>query len=153
MFAGYDAMEVYTGSVVGWGLSENQTYSEFIKHTFSKVLNDAYCYTTNLGAAAISSTRTFRGRGKDGTPNMGDSGGGVYVLFASTWVQLVIVSAIRTNAIRSVDASSIVVYSNVIKFKNWIFDVVERTGGTASDAKINNDIKIIWAVDTVIQHL
>lgn len=137
-------IEGATGSVVGWGLTENGTEPniQYMKHAFTTVLNDAYCYTVDPGAAVISSERTFCGRGDDGSPSRGDSGGGLYILNGSAWIQHGIISALRTDAVGYVGPGSIVVYTNIKRFKSWIVETVTQSGGALFDSKMNVEMKI-----------
>lgn len=68
--------------------------------------------------------------------------GGFYVLFGSAWLQYGIVSAMRSNAAGYVDSNSIVVYTNVLKFKYWIVDIVAKSGVTVGEANTNVETKI-----------
>jgi len=115
---------------------------EFVKHAFVTALNGLYCYTEDPVVAIFSSPRTFCGRGVNGNANKGDSGGGFYVLVGSSWVQHGIVSSLRTNATGFVDENSIVVYTNVLKFIDWIRDIVSQAGAAVGVAKTNVETKI-----------
>lgn len=72
----------------------------------------------------ISSQRSFCGMGVDGSPNKGDSGGGLFVHHDSSWVQHGIVSTIRTNGTGFVDIKAFSVYTKVKNFNNWIKGVI-----------------------------
>lgn len=60
--------------------------------THTKVLNDSYCYTTQHFLALVSSTRVFCGGGESGSPSKGDSGGGLFGISCSDWIQYQIIS-------------------------------------------------------------
>lgn len=124
-------IEGATGTIVGWGLSENSTgpHEDILRYGITKTLNGSYCYTTDPTAAVISSLRTFCGGGEGGWPNRGDSGGGVFVLSGSRWVQYGIISTIRANATNQIDPNSFAIYTNIKMFKQWIADIVEQFGG------------------------
>lgn len=132
------------GSVAGWGITEigSEPNKEFIKHASVTALNGIDCLTTDPIIAVLSSKRTFCGQGVDGSPNQGDSGGGFYVRTGSTWVQHGIVSALRTNATGYVDADSIVVYTSVVHFKQWITDTARQSSNRMGEAERKVERKI-----------
>lgn len=129
------------GSIVGWGLTENaiDNHLQYPRHAYTNALNASYCLTEDPELAFLSSTRTFCGRGKDGGPNRGDSGGGFFVLYGSIWVQYGVISALRVNASGIVDPDSFAIYTNVKLFRNWIHETVEETGAVIITAteKVN----------------
>lgn len=128
------------GSVVGWGRTENSTgpNKEFIKQAsvtaLYGVVEDQIKNVANL-----SSPRTFFGRGANGNAN---AGGSFLRLFGSSWMQYGIDSAMRSNATEHVDENTIVVYTNVFKFKDWIDDIVSQSDGAVTKVKTNVETKI-----------
>lgn len=84
----------------------------------------------------------FCGRGIDGNPNEGDSGGGFYVLYGTVWVQYGIISSLRTNASGLVDEKTIAIYTNVKMFKDWINETVNESGATVGVAEVIVEIEL-----------
>lgn len=125
-----DIIDGATGSIVGWGLTENRTraHLEYPKQTLTNALNASYCLTTDSYVAIFSSKRSFCGGEGDGSPKKGDSGGGFFVLSAFGWMQYGIISAQRINAVGRVDVNSFSIYTNVKLFTNWIDKTVSKAG-------------------------
>jgi len=123
-----------TGTVAGWGFTESKSVpnKEFVEQASVTAINAVYCLTEHPIVAILSSTRTFCGRGENGNANRGDSGGGFYVFVGSSWMQYGIVSSLRSNETGFVDADTIVVYTNVLKFIDWIRGIVGQAGFTVS---------------------
>jgi secreted trypsin-like serine protease len=123
------------GKVAGWGLAENsgpRGHELIPRETSTKALNDSYCYTTMPQLSIFSSTRIFCGgpeSSKDGSPDLGDSGGGFFVLFNDAWIQFGIISSTLTDAEGRVLPNSFTLYTNVLSFKSWISDTVKKSGG------------------------
>ena len=82
--------------------------------------------------ASISSLRTFCGSGERGTVNAGDSGGGYFVRFGSSWVQYGVISAFVTDTAGIVPTNATAVYTKVRPFKDWI----EKVAGLAKSEKL-----------------
>lgn len=97
-------------------------------HANTKVLNDSYCYTTQQFLALFSSTRVFCGGGEGGSPNKGDSGGGLFSLSDQSWVQYGIISASLSDARGVVLPNSFSLYTNVRSFISWIDETVGKYG-------------------------
>lgn len=150
-----------TGTIVGWGLAENRAHEEVPRQALIQTFNDSYCYRSDYGTVTLSSARTFCGGNGEGTPNIGDSGSGLFVYNGTNWVQYGIISASSTNGIGQIVRSSNSVYVNVKSFKHWIIettkiddvvkatridDVVETTRINDDDDvqtnNINNEMKI-----------
>ncbi len=115
------------GIVVGWGIAENQTHEEIPKKIVASAIANSICYRTDPSIIRPMSSRSFCGKGYDGNPTNGDSGGGFFVLSNSTWLQYGIVSALHT-----VDHSgneSFSIYTNLKSFKRFIAVKVSETGG------------------------
>lgn len=107
-----------------------------MKNSQTKALNASYCLTTDPFLARFSSERTFCTGYDNGTPNVGDSGGGFLVLSGSAWVQFGIISAMRSNAAGLV-LNSFPINTNVRLFKSWIFEMTDGAVGEANGMKIN----------------
>ncbi|KAJ6639752.1 Serine protease gd [Pseudolycoriella hygida] len=120
-------------SVVGWGATRNGTGVEQIPRcTTTNVLNDSYCFKQDPPIIAFSSSNTFCGGEGAGTPNVGDSGGGLFAVSNASWVQYGIISAVRTNDTGHCLENAFAIYTNTFNFKNWIIDT----------AGMNNDLNI-----------
>lgn len=95
--------------------------------------------------AIFASSRTFCAGGKGGTPNKGDSGGGLYILSGSNWVQYGLISASLSNARGNVLPNSFTLYTNVRLFKNWIDETVRKTGSEVMTLSGKDKVKVdLW---------
>lgn len=135
--------------IIGWGLTENTTAikrESIPLHTFTYVLNDSYCYiATQQFLALFSSTRVFCGGGEGGSPNKGHSGGGLFVLSDSAWIQYGIISASLSDARGIVLPNSFSLYTNVRSFRNWIDETVTKSGSAVMAMIEKEKVKIdIW---------
>lgn len=130
-------VENIEGIVVGWGIHENNSLADIPRQASVKVINDSHCFREDQSIAVFSSTRTFCGGNGDGTPDRGDSGGGLFAISGSVWAQYGIVSAIRTNATGHITPDAYTIYTNVTSFKRWIIEIVNQTEGVVGEALIN----------------
>lgn len=138
------------GLVVGWGLREDGTKlnTEFIKRATVTALSVLDCLTKYPQVGVIPSPRTYCGQGEDGNANRGDSGGGFYVQNQeSVWVQHGIVSSLRSNSSGFVNDESVMVYTNVAKFKNWIAGTVRQSGVAVGEARIYDKVNLECVFD------
>ncbi|KAG4070568.1 hypothetical protein HA402_011955 [Bradysia odoriphaga] len=123
-------VDVY-GSIVGWGLSERTTvynrYESVPLQANLRILKDSYCYTTHPLLASYSTPRLFCG-GHGGSPSKGDSGGGLFVLSGSSWIQYGIISATSSDSNGNTLSNVFSVYTNLKEFRSWIDKVVEESG-------------------------
>lgn len=95
--------------------------------------------------ALFSSTRAFCGGGEGGSPNKGDSGGGLFILSGSSWIQYGIISASLSDARGVILANSATLYTNVRMFKNWIDETVAKSGGAVMTMINKERVKIeLW---------
>ncbi len=114
-------------------------------HAFTQVLNDSYCYTTQPLLAVFSSTRVFCGGGEGGSPNKGDSGGGLFINRDSAWIQYGIISASLSDGRGVVLPDSFSLYTNIFKFKNWIDETVAKSGHAVMTINEKDKVKIdLW---------
>ncbi|KAJ6643741.1 Serine protease gd [Pseudolycoriella hygida] len=136
------------GTIVGWGLSENSKVEERQAVPIeapTSILNDTYCYTTQRFLALFASSRTFCGGGEGGSPNKGDSGGGLFVLSNSTWIQYGIISASLSDARGAVLPDSFSIYTSVREFAKWIHETVANSGSGAMTKNQNEKVEVvIW---------
>lgn len=108
-------------------------------------MNDSYCYTAQQFLAIFSSTRVFCGGGEGGSPNKGDSGGGLFILSGSAWIQYGIISASLSDARGIVLPNSSTLYTNVRLFKNWIDETVTKSGSAVITMNKKDKKKIdLW---------
>lgn len=119
------ALDGVVGPIVGWGITNNGTIAVTPQYTVTKILNASYCYKKDPPIISFSSSNTFCGGEGDGTPNKGDSGGGMFAVSNSSWMQYGIISAVRTNETGHVMQDSFAVYTNIILFKSWIVDTAK----------------------------
>ncbi|KAJ6635546.1 Platelet glycoprotein V [Pseudolycoriella hygida] len=123
------------GTVVGWGLTENNThYNDVPKKAEAMAISNTLCYRTEPEIITSSSLRSFCAKGVDGTPNKGDSGGGFFVVSQGTWIQYGIVSAVRTSETGYADLNSLSIYVNIKSFKSWIVEIVAEVGAELGES-------------------
>lgn len=123
-----------SGTVVGWGETENGTYEATPRQVAVKVVSNEDCHRNDSFMAIISSERQFCGVGLDGTPAFGDSGGGLFVQHSDyNWIQYGIFSALRVTKTGQIIPDSMVLFTNVSAHKNWILQKVTETGGIMND--------------------
>lgn len=110
------------GFVTGWGKSEDpskvhQTIPKLIK---SPIQSNEDCFFGAERLLGISSRRTFCAGTLDGSGIcFGDSGGGLFIKVQGVYYFRGIVSSSLTND-NGCDVQNYAVYSNVLKFKDWI---------------------------------
>lgn len=93
----------------------------------------------------FSSPRMFCGGGKGGSPNKGDSGGGLFVKYRSVWVQYGIISASLSDGKGQVLSNSFSLYTDVNSFKSWIKEIVEKSSSTVLAVSETNKTRTdIW---------
>lgn len=111
-----------SGTIVGWGVGENQIQEETPRQAEIRAIGDGHCYRTYRveGILALSSERTFCAGSVHGNPSRGDSGGGFFVYTDGACRQYGIISSITTDSNGSVVRSLVAVYSNVQLFEGWI---------------------------------
>jgi hypothetical protein len=112
-----------SGIVIGYGMSEDETkYHETIpKRLKVPILNsNEECFLREPEFARISSRRTFCAGGNNGsTPCLGDSGHGLFIKYQHVFYLRGIVSSGFLNEV-SCDTSKFILYTNVLRFKDWI---------------------------------
>lgn len=136
---------------VGWGRSfiNKTSKHELVPHqTFTRVLNDSYCYTSMPVLASISSNRTFCCGDGEGAPNTGDAGGGFFIGSGSAWIQYGIISVSLTDATGNIATDSLSLYTNIRSFKQWIDDTVKQSGSAVMtlNGKIGIDITCTYEI-------
>lgn len=85
------------------------------------------------------------GAGGGGSPNKGDSGGGLFVLSDSAWIQYGIISASLSDARGVVLPDSYSLYTNVYSFRGWIDDTLAKSGYRAMSKIEKERVKVdLW---------
>lgn len=141
--------------IVGWGLAESADHrnNEFIpRETTTRTLNDSYCFTKNPQIAIFASTSTFCGGGEGGSPNSGDSGGGLFVRSGFAWTQYGIISSSLSDGFGRVQPNSFSLYTNVVAHRKWISETVKISGSAVStkDDEIKENIEIYCHYESVV---
>lgn len=125
-----------TGTVVGWGKVANtsDSYSSTPKQLQVPAINSDTCYTTFEKLARYSSARMFCGgfANQSKSTCFGDSGGGFYSTDGYStdgtpiWSIRGIASGGLVTATRQCDMNSYTLFTNVAKFLDWIFEIMEK---------------------------
>jgi hypothetical protein len=141
------------GVVVGYGKSEDSTK---IHENIPKVIDvpiqtQENCFLSNPALVSISSTRTFCGgyRGGTGVCN-GDSGGGLVIQLNNVFYLRGIVSS---SLIRdfSCDLENYSIFTNVLKFKNWIKSFYSESHITSTKRKSYDECGVMSSSSGLIQ--
>lgn len=120
---------VGTGTVVGWGVSEQseadgEHYDSTPNQLEVPAVSQAHCFLTVKKLLVPSSNRTFCAGfvNQSKSPCRGDSGGGFYLLDSSTKLFNLqgIVSASGSDLYRGCDVNIYTIYTNVARFIDWI---------------------------------
>ncbi|CRK88880.1 CLUMA_CG002636, isoform A [Clunio marinus] len=114
---------IQTGTVVGWGIIEDQLTSQhqlIPRQIELKIVTNEVCYEVEPMANLISS-RTFCAIGENGSgPCKGDSGGGFFMKENSKWLIKGIVSSSLVTEEGNCDVESYSIFTDISKFSNWI---------------------------------
>lgn len=118
-----------TGTVVGWGkmAHTSDSYSSTPKQLQVPAIDDDTCYKTVEKLARYSSDRMFCGGfvNQSKATCSGHSGGGFYSSNGdSIWSIRGIVSGGLVTTTRRCDVNSYTLFTNVAKFRDWIFEVI-----------------------------
>jgi len=111
------------GSVVGYGKSEDESkiHENIPKILATPIHNNNDCFAKDEGLASISSGRTFCGGTGTGVGVCnGDSGSGLIVTDGTAYYLRGVVSSSLLNANRGCDVNSYAVFTDVIKYVDWI---------------------------------
>lgn len=115
---------VKAGLTAGWGQSEDRTkYHETIPKMLRNIPihSQEHCFLKFWHFARISSERTFCAGKADGSgPCAGDSGSGFFISEGNTNYLRGIVSSSMINMDGSCALEKYVIYTNVLKFQDWI---------------------------------
>lgn len=111
------------GIVTGWGKSEDPSKKHENEPKLIKVSlqTNEECFLTAKQLIDLSSFRTFCAGAKNGTSGVcsGDSGGGLFIKVEGVFYLKGIVSSSLVK-VDGCDVSKNAVYTNVLKFKDWI---------------------------------
>ncbi|XP_070503149.1 serine protease gd-like [Chironomus tepperi] len=130
--------EISHGYAVGYGLNENLQYENVLKFlNMPIVLNNEECFYTNPVLLLLSSLRTFCAGYRNGTNVCeGDSGNGLFVeQEGANYLRGIVSVSLLFNG--KCDVNKYAVYTNVLKFRDWITNRInERSETQALDSKI-----------------
>lgn len=115
-----------SGIIVGYGKSEDSDIHELTPRILENVpiYSLGYCFLTNINVGLISSERTFCAAGKGISACKGDSGGGIYEKIDETsYLRGIVASKIGSDSCDIVNPG---IFTNVIKFKDWIIDGIDE---------------------------
>ncbi|XP_055548492.1 uncharacterized protein LOC129732053 [Wyeomyia smithii] len=112
------------GTVAGWGLDENGTLPDVLKHAVMPIVSRKSCrdsdptYYTNF----LFDRKTFCAGYRNGTSAApGDSGGGLYIEINEKWFLRGIVSNGKLQPTSNAfDARSFVVFTDIAHFMPWV---------------------------------
>lgn len=135
---------------LGWGLSDDNTkrHESIPLLSNAKILNETYCYTNQQFLATHVTELSLCAGVETGSPNKGDSGGGLFYLNGTTWIQYGIISASLTG---DAEPSSFTLYTNTTAYTNWTESIVGQTGTTVmtKDNRINRPTEL-WCYYDVL---
>lgn len=121
---------VSSGIVVGWGKTEdpNKPHENVPKMVMAVIQSNEDCFLDAKPLVDLSSKRTFCAGLRNGSGVChGDSGGGLFVEVNGMFhLKGIVSSSLVKNG--DCDVSTNAVYTNVLKFKDWIDGVTGVTG-------------------------
>jgi len=114
-------IEVSTGIVVGFGLTENGTPSEIANKLEIAITDYHSCIAKNPDISTFASGRTFCGGPADGRGVCsGDSGSGVYVKHNEIFYLRGLVSSSLVNKNFQCDTYKQAIFTDVTQYHRWI---------------------------------
>lgn len=127
-----------TGTVVGWGTMDDGSRIEIPSKIVTKSLNYSHCSREHPSIVNYLSIYSFCAQSEYGTPVRGDSGGGLFHVSRSSWVQYGIISALHNETDQST-TNLFALYTNVKMLKGWIVEAVTQSGSEIGEStnKIN----------------
>lgn len=112
--------------VAGWGTSENKTLEPLPKKLRLKIHDYESCIKDHPDLVQIASSRSIcGGDGKGSGACYGDSGNGLFIEHNNHFYIRGTVSSTATLADKRCDTSQYSVYTNVLKFADWIRSFTE----------------------------
>ncbi len=113
------------GHIVGWAHLKTETNQGLPREGVTTVLNDSHCFQGANNLGQVSSFRTFCAGDGVAVPTRGDSGGGLFVVSHSRWVQYGIISLIQLNGTGHVTEKSLALFTHVKLIRSWITGITE----------------------------
>uniref|UniRef100_A0A182ISK8 Peptidase S1 domain-containing protein n=1 Tax=Anopheles atroparvus TaxID=41427 RepID=A0A182ISK8_ANOAO len=111
------------GSVIGFGLNENNEVSDYLREADIPVVDFATCLASNRVAfgAVLTSMMYCAGSGNGTSACNGDSGGGMFFEYDGVWYVRGLVSFIPgLNGQAKCDPYQYTVFTDVAKYLDWI---------------------------------
>jgi len=116
-----EVAETSTGTVVGFGKTENESNSDIARKLEISIRDYAKCATTSSDHQTFATARMFCGGPADGRGVCdGDSGGGVYVLHDKIFYLRGLVSSSLVNNKLECDTHQQAVFTDVTQYYDWI---------------------------------
>ncbi|XP_053658931.1 serine protease easter-like [Anopheles marshallii] len=131
-----DLIVAKNGTVVGFGLTEHDRVSDYLRQATIEVVDSWTCIESDR--VAYGSTLTagmFCGGGKAGVSVCnGDSGGGMFFEFSDNWYIRGVVSfmPLRENS-GLCDGTKYTVFTDVAKYRDWIAQFINPTLASARE--------------------
>uniref|UniRef100_A0A182MYF6 Peptidase S1 domain-containing protein n=1 Tax=Anopheles dirus TaxID=7168 RepID=A0A182MYF6_9DIPT len=120
----------HNGTIVGFGLTEEDVVSEQLKQAFVCVGDPVECLATDRSVYGSHLTKEmFCGKGQEGVSACnGDSGGGMFFEVGGRWFIRGVVSFIpgRQNDSNLCDGSKSTVFTDVAKYLTWITEHIDQ---------------------------
>lgn len=149
-----DTIKVEEGIVVGWGYSENTDFlraEDIARQAAVTPVSNEFCFLHHREFTILSSNRTFCAGGDKASPCSGDSGSGFFIKSGSNWFLRGIVSSSLTDTSGKCDVTRYAVYTNVVKFKDFVKEAVKKkitTQKRISDTTIDGEMYAVYAYKT-----
>jgi len=116
-----DMAEISTGTVIGFGITENGTISDVAKKLEIPITDYHSCTENSLDHQRIASVKTFCGGPADGRGVCnGDSGGGVYVKHNDIFYLRGLASSSLINNNFECDTLRQAIFTDVLQYYDWI---------------------------------
>lgn len=138
-----------SGVVIGWGQAQFGSGQENLPREVDlAIILDGDCFLKNNRLAKISSNRTYCA----GSPDIGkavcsgDSGSGMFIRDGIFWYLRGIVSSSLIGKNFQCDVSNYSVFTNALRFKEWIEDVAARLMEFLPEPPINTQKEIVCFV-------
>lgn len=124
-----DSTDVSMGEnfVAGWGQTEETKSPATPKMAMAPIVNNSVCFRHRSELYQIASGRTFCAGTADGAGVcLGDSGHGLFTQVNEVFYLNGIVSSSLVSAGGSCDVTTYAIYTNVVKYAEWISNVIAR---------------------------
>uniref|UniRef100_A0A182NNZ9 Peptidase S1 domain-containing protein n=1 Tax=Anopheles dirus TaxID=7168 RepID=A0A182NNZ9_9DIPT len=135
------------GTIVGFGLTENDTVSDRLKTAPVSVVEPLQCIESDRGAFGhVLSSEMICAKGQQGVSACnGDSGGGLFFVISGKWFVrgLVSFSPGRENNSQLCDGNKNTVFTDVAQYLGWITQYIDpRVLHDENDAIVDYDEKL-----------